>query len=334
MRHQSAAALWSSGSGPFGRARRTMLGASMPARPRAARRSASSGVNGSLRGWVSTRSKTWPHSARAGVRLPGQARGQAGLPAVGCLADLGGSGRSAVCRVDVGRGPPDRDVDEEFGGWAALALPRPGGQFAEVRPARRLGRAGHVPGLRGRRGRGPTRGRRRGPRGPRAATAGAGAGAAQPGVVQAPVQDGGDVASGVDLAHRGRGVQLLDGVEAVRCEQDEVSAQGGPGVSAGEVGNDRVGCLGRGVGPARAQVLLGGDVEGVDVPGGRVTQQEAGSSASRRRVLADREESSRLRIRCSRSVAVSGWVWSGRITLCSSPSPTTSRYRWLACGRG
>ena len=43
-----------------------------------------------------------------------------------------------------------------------------------------------------------------------------GAGAAQAGVVQAPVEDGGDVGGGVDLPRGRDQVQLLERVQAVR----------------------------------------------------------------------------------------------------------------------
>ena len=110
---------------------------------------------------------------------------------------------------------------------------------------------------------------------------------------------------------RGRGVQLRDRVQAVGAEQDQVGAQGGPGrarVRSGTIWSAAASRRATCSGPSRC---LGGDVEGVEVAGGGLTEQGAGSWSSRRVVVAEREASSRARIGSRRSVAVSGWVGRG-----------------------
>ena len=107
-------------------------------------------------------------------------------------------------------------------------------------------------------------------------------------------------------------MQRGEGVGAGGGEQDEVGAQGGPGGVVGEAGDDPVGAgLERGDGGG-AEVVFGGDVEGVEVAGGRRRRAGAvGSACSRAVVVAETGASSRARMRSRRSVAVGGRTLSG-----------------------
>ena len=67
-----------------------------------------------------------------------------------------------------------------------------------------------------------------------------------------------------------------EGVAAVRGEQDQVGAQGGPRGVVGEAVDDPV-CAGVEAGDrGSSEVVFGGDVERVDVPGGGVGQAGGG----------------------------------------------------------
>jgi hypothetical protein len=105
-----------------------------------------------------------------------------------------------------------------------------------------------------------------------------------------------------------------------------MGAQGRPRGILADTGHDPLGagleCGGRG----GAQVVLGGDVQSVEVAGGGVAEPEpVGEACSRCVVVAETGASSRARTSSRRSVAVGGWTLSGRMIACGSPSPTTCR---------
>ena len=67
-----------------------------------------------------------------------------------------------------------------------------------------------------------------------------GAGVAVAGVVEPPVEDGGPVVGGVELAAAG-GCASWRRVGAVRGEQQQVGTEGGPGRLIGQAGHDLLG---------------------------------------------------------------------------------------------
>ena len=81
------------------------------------------GAGGGRRTW----SRSGLHSASAGVRSPARRALRRSCHRWGGRAELGGPvGRRSV-GVDLRGGPPDRDVDEQVGGGAALSLACPCG---------------------------------------------------------------------------------------------------------------------------------------------------------------------------------------------------------------
>ena len=93
------------------------------------------------------------------------------------------------------------------------------------------------------------------------------AGTAGVGGVEAPVQDGGDVDGGRDLAAGQGGGERLDRVSAVGAEEGEVAEQGGPGGAVTYAGDDLVDALLQGLQPAGFLEGDGGVSEAVAVPG-------------------------------------------------------------------
>ena len=191
------------------------------------------------------------------------------------FADLGGAGGAAVGGVDAVSRAPHRDIDEQVRGRAALALTRPRrqvsgggdlvgdlpGQVAHARsPGGQIGTPvrvfGQVLGHAGKPGQGSR------------------ARAAQARVVQAPVDDGGDVCGRVDLPHAGCGMKLTDRVEAVGGQQQQVRAQSRPGVRASQVGDDPVGSQVETGHLRGSEPRLRSDIEGVHVPVHLVDQLE------------------------------------------------------------
>ncbi len=102
----------------------------------------------------------------------------------------------------------------------------------------------------------------------------AGGVAAGVGGVEAPVEDGGDVGCGVDLAAAQRGGERGDGVLAVGGEQGEVAAEGGPGGAVSDAGDDLVDGVLEGLDPA-------GAVDGDDVRTRADTGQSLGEQVER-----------------------------------------------------
>jgi hypothetical protein len=95
-------------------------------------------------------------------------------------------------------------------------------------------------------------------------------------VVEAPVEDGGAVVGGVQLAGAGGDLERGGGVGAGGGEQDEVGAQGGPRGVVGDAGDDPVGTgLQRGD-SGGAEVVFCGDGEGVEVAGGGGAEPQGG----------------------------------------------------------
>ena len=152
------------------------------------------------------------------------------------------------------------------------------------------------------------------------------AGVAVAGVVEPPVQDGGPVVGGVEFPAAGDCRELGDRVGAVRGEQQQMGAEGGPGRLVDEAGHNLLGGDVQRLDDFASGQVFGGHMEGVDIAGGGVSEPDG------RVVLValqggggPRRASSRARICSSSSVAVDGWTVSGRMRLCGSPSPTTCR---------
>ena len=123
---------------------------------------------------------------------------------------------------------------------------------------------------------------------------------------EAPVEDGGHVACGSEVASGGGCQQVAEWVlSGFGREREQVGSQGWPGGFVGESGDVLVGLveLGDGLG---SDELFGGDVEAVGVALDRLWSRAAGSLSSRSRVLAETGASSRARICCSVSVGVRG----------------------------
>ena len=129
MRHQRAAAGWSSGRGPAAAAVRTTWAASRPARARLRSLSASSGRNGSGRigDFCSEQSPQVP--VRAGIG-GGESLVELLLPDSACVAVLGWPCRSQVAGIKLDGGAPHLHVGDQLGRQWSLQLGRPGWQFS------------------------------------------------------------------------------------------------------------------------------------------------------------------------------------------------------------
>ena len=100
------------------------------------------------------------------------------------------------------------------------------------------------------------------------------AGVAVAGVVEPPVQDGGPVVGGVEFAAAGGCRELGDRVGAVRGEQQQMGAEGGPGRLVGEAGHNLLGGDVQRLHDFASCQVFGGHMEGVDVPGGGVCEPD------------------------------------------------------------
>ena len=143
---------------------------------------------------------------------------------------------------------------------------------------------------------------------------------------EAPIEDGGHVACGFELASGGGRQQVAKWVLArFGREGDQVGSQGRPGRFVGESGDVLVGLV-RAPPPSgvrRAVRLRRGGRRCSAGPHGK--SRAVGLLSSRSKVLAETGASSRARICCRISVGVRGEVVSGRMTVWGSPSPTTWR---------
>ena len=226
---------------------------------------------------------------------------QGALPGVGGLLQLGGAGGATVARVDLHGRTPHLHVGDDVDRRCPHALAKPRRHVVRVggcparcpdrcpahRPARRPIRCavGAVPDLFGEVDDALGAGCQVGP--PRAVVDEAGgdcgqpgqrsaAGAAEPGAVESPVQDGGGVAGVVQPAPGGRDAQGLAGVVAGGGEQQQVRPQRGPRRGLRDSPDD---VARRGFDrPHRggADDVLGCDVQGVEVAGGGLAQLHCG----------------------------------------------------------
>ena len=151
------------------------------------------------------------------------------------------------------------------------------------------------------------------------------------GLGKSPVEDGGHVASGGEVAASSSIVEMAERVVAgFGGEVEEVGSEGGPGWFVGEAGDvlvDRVE-VGNNLG---SDEVFGGDVEAVGValdsgeqPGGRVMEFPQGRRGGGRCVVAGQDLLQGL----GRSAGRDGV---GADHPVGFPSPTTWRYKWLAC---
>ncbi len=255
-------------------AERSSCGASTPAREIAASRSASIGVNGS---WVRlglSWSSSQPHSCRAGDRSPAtwrsRCRCQVRAAFCSCTGPVGRRSSGLTCvaarhtdtspttllgsttaalgdpcgRIGVGDGGSDLvgQRADQVGSGGQIVRPTPDGRAA-------LGDAGE-PRQRAR------------------------AGVAEAGVVEPPVEDGGPVVGGVEFAAAGGCRELGDRVGAVRGEQQQMGAQGGPGRLVGQAGHNLLGRDVQRLDELMSCQVFGGHLEGVDVAGGGVAEPD------------------------------------------------------------
>jgi hypothetical protein len=145
------------------------------------------------------------------------------------------------------------------------------------------------------------------------------------GLRKSPVEDGGHVASGGEVAALSSIVEMAERV--VACfggEVEEVGSEGGPGRFAGEAGDVAINRVEVG-NNLRSEEVFGGGVAAVGValdsveqPGGRVAEFTQGRRGGGRRVVAGQDLLQGLGRRRGATAA-------GRITLWGSPSPTTFR---------
>ena len=142
---------------------------------------------------------------------------------------------------------------------------------------------------------------------------------------EAPVEDGGHVACGFEVATGGRCLQVAERVfTGLRRQVEEVGSQGRPGGFRGESGDVLIGLVELCEG-LRSDKLLGCDVEAVGVALDRLEEPAAGSLSPRSTVLAETGVSSRPRICSSVSLGVRGEMVSGRMRVWGSLSPTPWR---------
>jgi hypothetical protein len=142
---------------------------------------------------------------------------------------------------------------------------------------------------------------------------------------EAPVEDGGHVACGLEVASAGGCQHVAEWMFTGFGREDEkVGSEGWPSRFVGESGEVLVGlvklCDGLG-----SDELFGCDVEAVGVALDGLESRAAASLNSRSKVQAETGASSRAMICCSVSVGVRGVTVSGRMMLWGSPSPTTCR---------
>ena len=100
------------------------------------------------------------------------------------------------------------------------------------------------------------------------------AGVAVAGVVEPPVQDGGPVVGGVEFPAAGGCRELGDRVGAVRGEQQQVGAEGGPGRLVDQAGHNLLGRDIQRLDDFASGQVFGGHLEGVDVAGGGVCEPD------------------------------------------------------------
>ena len=103
---------------------------------------------------------------------------------------------------------------------------------------------------------------------------GPGAGVAVAGVVEPPVQDGGPVVGGSEFPAAGGCRELGDRVGAVRGEQQQMGAEGGPRRFVGQTGHDLVGRHIQRLHDSPSGQVFGGRMEGVDVVAGGVCEPD------------------------------------------------------------
>jgi hypothetical protein len=92
------------------------------------------------------------------------------------------------------------------------------------------------------------------------------------GVVEPPIQDGGPVVGGVDFPAAGGCRELGDRVGAVRGEQQQVGTEGGPCRFVDQAGHNLLGRDVQRLDDFPSGQVLGGHLQGVDIPGGGVPQ--------------------------------------------------------------
>ena len=129
MRHQRAAAGWSSGRGPAAAADRTSRVASKPARVRLLNLSVSSGRNGSAVALGTSVASSCRHRQSAWVVRGGESLVELLLEDSGGVAELGWPGGSQVAGVDLGGGAPYLHVGDQLGRHESVRLGRPGRRF-------------------------------------------------------------------------------------------------------------------------------------------------------------------------------------------------------------
>ena len=100
------------------------------------------------------------------------------------------------------------------------------------------------------------------------------AGVAVAGVVEPPVQDGGPVVGGVEFPAAGGCRELGDRVGAVRGEQQQMGAEGGPGRLVDQAGHNLLGRDVQRLDDFASGQVFGGHLEGVDVVAGGVCEPD------------------------------------------------------------
>ena len=100
------------------------------------------------------------------------------------------------------------------------------------------------------------------------------AGVAVAGVVEPPVQDGGPVVGGVEFPAAGGCRELGDRVGAVRGEQQQMGAEGGPGRLVDQTGHNLLGRDIQRLDDFPSGQVFGGHMEGVDIAGGGVSEPD------------------------------------------------------------
>jgi hypothetical protein len=143
---------------------------------------------------------------------------------------------------------------------------------------------------------------------------------------EAPVEDGGDVGGGAEVAAVCGLMEVLDRVLAgFGGEGDEMGAQGRPGRRGGDVGDDLVGSAVKRTHDPGSDELFGGGMQAIGVALDRLMQPD--------RRIADFAEEGGGRGGAviaghdlfQQFAGVRGATVSGRMTVCRSPSPTTCR---------
>ena len=130
MRHQRAAAGWSSGRGPAAAADRTSRVASKPARVRLVNLSSSSGRNGSAVALGASAASSSPPLPVSLVACGSESLVELLLEDSGGVAELGWPGGSQVAGVDLGGGAPHLQVGDQLGRHESVRLGRPGWRFS------------------------------------------------------------------------------------------------------------------------------------------------------------------------------------------------------------